>query len=179
MFRVFGNAPAPGPAREQLHLRALGECIAVCRVLGPLVVADPRIDDMGMTFWAASSLANYYMKGGAPDRAIPYAAAAVDFVQEAALRDPDEPEYQRWRASGMARLADAQAAIGDHTAAMVSLDASIEILRALHRALPTAGRHRDLRETVESALKVSERWTGTASPERQRWVELAKSLLNE
>jgi hypothetical protein len=176
MFRVFGNAPAPGPVREQLHLRALGECMAVCRVLGPLVAADPRIQDVGMTFWAASSLAHYYLKGKAAERAIPYAEAAVGLVQEAALRDPDEPEYQRWRASGMARLADAQAAVGDHTAAMASFDASIEILRALHEALPTAERQRDLKEAVEAAIKVSEPWTGASSPERQRWVELANSL---
>jgi hypothetical protein len=129
-----------------------------------------------MTFWAASSLAHYYLKGKAAERAIPYTEAAVDLVQEAALRDPDEPEYQRWRASGMARLAEAQAALGDHTAAMASLDASIEILRALHKTLPTAERQRDLREAVESALKLSEPWTGASSPERQRWVELANSL---
>jgi hypothetical protein len=29
MFRVFGAAPPPGPAREQLHMRALDECRAV------------------------------------------------------------------------------------------------------------------------------------------------------
>jgi hypothetical protein len=150
--------------------------MAVCRVLGPLVAADPRIQDVGMTFWAASSLAHYYLKGKAAERAIPYAEAAVGLVQEAALRDPDEPEYQRWRASGMARLADAQAAVGHHTAAMASLDASIEILRALHEALPTAERQRDLKEAVEAAIKVSEPWTGASSPERQRWVELANSL---
>jgi hypothetical protein len=176
MFRVFGSAPPPGPVREQLHLRALGECMAVCRVLGPLVAADPRIQDVGMTFWAASSLAHYYLKGKAAERAIPYTEAAVGLVREAALRDPDEPEYQRWRASGMARLADAQAAVGDHTAAMASFDASIEILRALHEALPTAERQRDLKEAVEAAIKVSEPWTGASSPERQRWVELANSL---
>jgi hypothetical protein len=126
-----------------------------------------------MTFWAASSLAHYYLKGKAAERAIPYTEAAVGLVREAALRDPDEPEYQRWRASGMARLADAQR---HHTAAMASLDASIEILRALHEALPTAERQRDLKEAVEAAIKVSEPWTGASSPERQRWVELANSL---
>jgi hypothetical protein len=131
MFRVFGSAPPPGPARERLHLTALGECMAVCRVLGPLVAEAPRIDDVGMTFWAASSLANYYLKGGAAERAIPYAEAAVDFVQKAALMDPDEPEYERWRARGMARLAEAQAAAGDPAAATKSLDASVETLRVL------------------------------------------------
>lgn len=94
MSRVFGSAPPPGPAREQLHRSALDECMAVCRILGPLAAEDPRINDVRMTFWAASKLAHYYLKGGAADRAVPYAEAAVDLVQEAALRDPDEPEYQ-------------------------------------------------------------------------------------
>jgi hypothetical protein len=173
MFRVFGTAPPPGPVREQLHLRALGECMAVCRVLGPLVAADPCIQDVGMTFWAASSLADYYLKGKAAERAIPYAEAAVGLAQEVARRDPDEPEYQRWRASGLARLADAQAALSEHTAAIASLDASIEILRVLHNELPTPGRQRDLKEAVEAAVKLSEPWTDASSPERQRWVELA------
>jgi hypothetical protein len=112
MFRVFGSAPPPGPAREQLHRTAVGECMAVCRILGPLAEADPRIDDVGMTFWAAGSLAHFYLKGGDAGRAVAYAETAVDLVREAALKDPDEPEYRRWQASGMARLAEAQAAAG-------------------------------------------------------------------
>jgi hypothetical protein len=78
MFRVFGSAPPPGPAREQLHREALSECMAVCRILGPLAAEDPRIDDVGMTFMAASNLAQYYLKGGSADRAVPYSEAAVD-----------------------------------------------------------------------------------------------------
>ncbi len=176
MFRVFGSAPPPGPAREQLHRSTLGECMAVCRILGPLVAEAPHLDDVGMVFWAASNLAHYYLKGEAAARAVSYAEAAVGLVQEAALRDPDEPEYRRWRASGIARLAEAQAAAGNHAAAMTSLDTSIEIMRALHQTLPTAGRRRDLREAVESAVKVSERWPIVSSTERQRWVELLNTL---
>lgn len=176
MSRVFGAAPPPGPAREKLHRSALSECMAVCRILGPLAAEDPRIDDVGMTFWAASSLARYYLKSRAADRAVQYSEAAVEVVQDAGNRDPNEPEYQRWRASGIARLAEAQAAAGDHTAAMATLNASIEILRALQQALPTAARRRDLREAVESAVQVSEGWTGVSSAQRQRWVELSATL---
>jgi tetratricopeptide (TPR) repeat protein len=121
-----------------------------------------------MTFWAASSLAQYYMKGGAADRAVPYAEAAVDLVKEAAIKDPDEPEYQRWSASGMARLAKAQAAAGDFAAAVASLEASIETMRTLHQALSTTWSRRDLREAIKSASKVSERWRAASSTERQR-----------
>jgi hypothetical protein len=39
----------------------------------------------------------------------------------------------------MAGLAEAQAAGGDHVAAMVSLDRSIEILWTLHQTLPRLG----------------------------------------
>lgn len=176
MFRVFANAPPPGPAREQLHRSALSDCRAVFRILGPLRAGDLRIDDVGMSFWAASRLANYYLKGGATDLAVQYAEEAINLVQDAASRDPDEPEYHRWRASGIAHLAEAQTAAGDHAAAMASLDTSIGILRALHQALPTAGRHRDLREAVESAVKVSEGWAAASSTQRQRWAELLNTL---
>jgi hypothetical protein len=179
MFRVFNSAPPPGPARQKLHQRALDECMAVCRILGPLTTADLRIDDVGMIFWAASNLAHYYLKGGVADRAVQYGEVAVDLVREAGLRDPDEPEYQRWLASGMAHLAEAQAAAGDETVAMASLHASIKILRALDQAFSTPGRRLDLREALESALKVSERWTTASSTERQRWADLEKSLASE
>ena len=173
MFRVFHSAPPPGPARDQLHRSALEDCRAVARVLGPLAAEDPRIDDVGRTFWAASSLANYYLKGGAPDRAIAYVQAALDLVQNAAVRDPDEPDYRRWCASALAQLAEAQGATGDHAAAMANLDRSIEVLQALHDALPGAGRRRDLQDAAGSALKLTEQWP--ASPtERQRWMELSK-----
>jgi hypothetical protein len=46
----------------------------------------------------------------------------------------------------------------------------------LHQTLPTAGRLRDLREAVESALKMSERWATISSTERQQWIELSKPL---
>jgi hypothetical protein len=82
MFRVLGAAPPPGPAREQLHMRALGE---------------------------------------------------------------------------------------------TRLDASIKVLGALHEALPSDGRRRDLKEALESALKVSKRWS-KRSAERKWWTELAKGL---
>jgi hypothetical protein len=176
MFRVFGSPPPPGVAREQLHRSALAECAAVCRLLGPLASEDPHIEDVGMTFWAASSLAHYYLKGGAADEALSYAEVAVDFIQDAALRDPEEPEYQRWRASGVACLAEAQAVGGDFAAAMASLDASIEILRSLRKVLSTPGRCRDLREAVESAVRVSERWAAASPTERQRWVGMLKAL---
>jgi hypothetical protein len=176
MFRVFSSAPPPGPAREDLHRSALAECMAVCRILGPVAEQDPRIDDVGMTFWAASSLANYYMKGGAADRAVPYAEAAVGLVERAAHADPDEAEYQRWRASGLARLAEAEAAAGDHAAAAANLAASIDILQALHEALPVDGRRRDLRQAVESALEMCERWPTVSAAERQRWVEQLNAL---
>ena len=112
MFRVFNSAPPPGPARDQLHRSALSECMAVCRILGPIAMQDPRIDDVGMTFWAASSLAHYYLKGGAAERAVAYAEVAADVAREAARKDPDEPEYGRWEASGLERLGEAQAAAG-------------------------------------------------------------------
>ena len=44
-------------------------------------------------------------------------------------------------------------------------------------AIPTAGRYRDLRDAVESAVKVSERWPTVSSAERQRWVELLNTLV--
>lgn len=146
------------------------------RVLGPLVAETPRIDDVGMTFWAASSLANYYLKGGAPDRAVGHAQAALDLVHNAGLGDPDEPEYPRWQARALARLAEVQAATGDQAAAMANLDRSIEVLRELHDALPGAGRRRDLQDAIESALKLTEGWPMTSPAGRPRWMEVLKAL---
>jgi hypothetical protein len=176
MCRVFGSAPQPGLAREELHRSALGECKAVCRILGPIAEQDPRIDDVGIVFWAATSLANYYVEGRAANRAVPYAEAAVGFVEEAARKDPNEAEYQRWRASGLALLAEAQAAAGDHAHAAANLTAAIDVLQALHETLPSTSRRRDLREAVESALKWSERWLTVSATERQRWAEFLSAL---
>lgn len=177
MFRVFHNAPPPGPPREQLHRAALGDCMAVFRVLAPIVEEEPRIDEVGMAFWAASSLANYYSKAGAAERAVEYWEEAAGFVQQAAIRDPDEPEYQRWHASGLAHLAENQAAAGDTAAAMTALDTSIGILRALYEALSTAGRRQDLKEGIESAVKASEGWQGAPASYRQQWQGLLNSLI--
>ena len=178
MSRVAGSAPAPGPAREQLHRSALSECMAVYRILGPLAEEDPRIDDIGMTFWALSSLALYYLKSRDAEWALQYAKAAVVLVQDAGSRDPDEPEYARWGARGIALLAEAQAAAGDHAAATANLEASIEIMRILFEALPTAGRRRDLQEAVESAVEVSMGWTEVPSTEHQRWIQLSDISAN-
>jgi hypothetical protein len=109
MSRVFGSAPRPGPARERLHREALEECMAVCRILGPVAEADPRIDDVGMTFWAARSLAHYYLKAGDTARAVAYAESALGFIKEAGLKDPEESEYRHWQAGGSAMLAEARA----------------------------------------------------------------------
>lgn len=176
MSRVAGASPPPGPARDELHRSALDECKAVCRVLGPIAAQDPRIDDVGMAFWAASSLADYYGPGQAGDRAVLYAQAAVGLVAEAARKCPNEAAYQRWRAGALARLAEAQAAAGATAEAAASLRASIEVLQALHEELPSAGGRRDLREAVKSALQVSERWASISATERQRWVELSNAL---
>lgn len=179
MFRVYGSSPPPGPARERLHLSALGECMAVCRILGPIAAADPRIDDVGMTFWAASNLANYYLRGGVADRAIPYAEYAVNLVHEAAIKDAEESEYRRWQASGLVRLAEALAAAGDHPAAMEQLDGSVEIMQALYRSLPTEWRLRDLRESVGEALRLSEPWPALESSRRRKWLELSDTFARE
>jgi hypothetical protein len=179
MFRVFNNAPPPGPAREKLHSLALAECRAVCRILGPLLIDDLRIDDVGLIFWATSNLANYYLKGGVAEWAIQYAEDAVGLVQEAALKDPGEPEYKRWHARGMSLLAETHASAGDYEAATSSLNVSIQILRTLYQELSTTGRRYDLQEAIESALKVSERWPAASSTERLRWVELSNTLKQE
>jgi len=138
-------------------------------------VADPRFDDVGMTFWAMNNLAQHYLAGQAADRAVPYANAALDLIDEVAGRDPDEPEYQRWRADALARLAEARAAAGDPSSALARLDASIKVLEALHEALPSDERRRDLKEALESALKASKGWS-KKSAERKRWTELLKGL---
>lgn len=169
MFRVFGSAPPPGPAREALHVRALNECMAVGRVLGPIAAQEPNVDDVGMTYWATSTLAHYFLKGKAPQRAQPYAETAVEFTREAVRRDPDEPEYRRWLASAHSRLADVRAAIGDIESAVREFDASLAILRELAVALPNEGRKRDLRDGLSAALRSSVRWGDAAMDVRSRW----------
>ncbi len=149
MFRVFNSAPPPGPARERLHESALSECMAVVRILDPLATEDPHIDDVGMMFWATNSLADYYLKGGAADLAVEYAEEAVNITRDAARLDPGEPEYRRWWASGLAHLAEAQAAADKHPAAITSLDSSLNILRELQDELPMDGRRKDLQVAIE------------------------------
>ena len=105
-----------------------------------------------------------------------YWEEAVGLVQQAAVRDPDEPEYRRWHASGLAQLAQAQAAAGDPATALARLDTSIGILRALYEALSTAGRRQDLQKGIESAVKVSEGWQGAPATCRQQWSALLHAL---
>jgi hypothetical protein len=146
----------------------------VCRVLGPLVVEDPRFDDVGMAFWAASNLAAYF-SGHKPERAVTNAQLAAKFVWEASRRDSDEPEYQRWYSDALRRLAEAEAATGRHTAALKCLDTSIEVLRALYEQLPTPGRRDDVRKAIESALRDVAHWPVAASAVRERWASLAST----
>ena len=47
-----------------------------------------------------------------------YAEEAVNITRDAARLDPGEPEYRRWWASGLAHLAEAQAAADNHPAAL-------------------------------------------------------------
>jgi hypothetical protein len=167
MFRVFGSAPPPGPARQKLHQAAIGECRAVWRLLEPLTSARTDFDEVGMSYWAASSLAHYYAKGGAPDRALAYAEAALSLVRRAAAEDREEPEYRRWIASALERVAGAQAELRDRDAAMGSLTEGVETLRALCDELPNAGRRRDLQKSVAAAIQATEKW-GVETPQGWR-----------
>ncbi len=175
MFRVFGSPPPPGPARQELHLRAITECRAVCRLLGPLIAAELSIDDVGMAYWAAGNLAHYYHAGAAPDRARPYAEAALSLVREAATNDPEEPEYRRWTASALEQLAAVQASEGALDEAIASRAESIEVLRALHEELPNDGRRRELTEGLERAIGSAEAAKAGAA-ERGRWEAMASEL---
>ena len=158
MHRVFGSAPPPGPVRQKLHMSAIDECRAVWRLLEPLVAARTDIDEIGMSYSAAISLARYYHKGNAPDRAVAYAEAALALVRDAAAKDPEEPEYRRWMAWSLQKLAASQAALGDSDAAIGSLTEAIDVLHALSIELPNAGRRRDLQEALAAAIKTAETW---------------------
>ena len=134
-----------------------------------------RRDDVGMSFWAASSLADYSLKGKDAASAVAYGQEAVELVRQAARRDREEPEYERWHASGLERLARAQAAAGDREPAMASLDASLQILAALYQALSSPGRKRDLEEATELAVKLAEGWDMPAG-RCVGWRERLKAL---
>ena len=176
VFRVFASAPPPGPARDMLHAAAIQECQAVCRLLEPLIAADPQIDEVGMAYWATSNLAHYYEAGRAPDRSLPYAEAALSLVRDAAAKVQDEPEYRRWMASALERLARAQASSGDHARGMTSLAESIDILHRLYEELPNTGRRQDLQDALAAAIDPSEKWEGCDAATRQRWVAMASEL---
>ncbi len=104
--RLFGSAPPPGPAREKLQESALSACDAVLRLLAPLVAVDPRYHDVGMAYWAASTLAHLHNLLRASTPAVRYARTALALVKAAAAQVPDETEFGRWVASATARLAE-------------------------------------------------------------------------
>lgn len=101
MFRVFGNAPPPGPVRQRLHERALAECNLVLQLLRPLIAAEPKFDDVGMAYWSANNLARYYRAIGHAPQARDHTAIALSIVDDALAHDPQEPAYRRFRATGL------------------------------------------------------------------------------
>jgi tetratricopeptide (TPR) repeat protein len=176
MFRVFGNAPPPGPERQKLHQSAIEECLALRRLLEPIIAASPEIDDVGMSYWAASNLARYYEASGVPDQALPIADTALSLVRDAAAKDPDEPDYQRWTASALQRLAGIQSSKGDGDNAVASMNEAIGILQRLYAELPNAGRRRDLKEALTTAIQSAREWK-TGDPQvQQRWITMSSEL---
>lgn len=175
MSRVFNAAPPPGSARDALHLRAIEACRAVCRLLTPLAVAEADIDDVGRVFKAASSLAHYYTAGQAPERGLGYAEHATAVAERAAARAPDEPLFRRWLASASERLAAMTAMCGRRPDAMRRFDDAIAVREGLLREWPSEGRLRDLRRTLDQALKTTQGWRAQPAL-RRRWKALAEGL---
>lgn len=134
-------------------------------------------DELGMAYWAASTLTHYYQAGGAADRACAYGEAAVALVSDAAIKVSDEPEYRRWKAAALDRLAQAQASSGDNTAASANMAASIDTLNTLYEELPNNGRRSDLTKAIAAALQWHDT-RGVGTPQvRERWAALG-SVLN-
>ena len=84
--------------------------------------------------------------------------------------------YRRWYSSALVRLAEAQAAVGRHDAALRSLDDSVEVIHALSEQIPTAGLRVDARKAIESALRVVVQLPVDSSAERRRWTGFAVEL---
>jgi hypothetical protein len=102
--RAFGSAPPPPAERRQLHASAIEACEAVLRLLTPLVAETPRFHDVGMAYWAASNLALFHETAREPEKARQYGETAVRLAEDAAARNPDEPEFSRWTASARERM---------------------------------------------------------------------------
>jgi hypothetical protein len=86
MFRVSGNAPPPGPAWQKLHETAVAECQGILRLLEPFVAKLPEFDDVKMSFWAASRLADYFAANGDMCHAGPNVESALSLAADAARR---------------------------------------------------------------------------------------------
>lgn len=158
MSRVFGNAPPPGPARQQLHERALSECSLVFRLLQPLVAVEPRLDDVGMAYWSASNIAHFYRVTGDVAHARAHAEAALTLARGAVAHDPHEPAYRRFEATALARLSADQAASGDRTNAGAGLRESVGLIRSLYEAWPNTARGADLEAALGGALEHAADW---------------------
>jgi hypothetical protein len=102
--RAFGSAPPPPAERRKLYAAAIETCEAVLRLLTPLVAENPRFHDVGMAYWAASNLALFHETAREPEKARQHGEAAVRLVEDAAARNPDEPEFARWVASARERM---------------------------------------------------------------------------
>ena len=175
MFRVFGSAPPPGTARQQLHKRALAECGLVFRLLRPLVTVEPRLDEVGMAYWSASNIAHFHQMAGDTVQARTYAEAALSLVRNAISNDPNEPEYWRFEATALARLSAYQAASCDRTGAGVGLKESVERIRSLYDVWPNMARGADLEAAISEALDHATNWRlGKAVPAAEWRKTLAR-----
>ena len=175
MYRVFNNAPPPGPARQKLHQRAVAECDVVFRLLQPLVAAENDFDDVAMAFWSASHLAQFFRATDDATNTRARAEAALSILRAAMARDPAEPAYRRWEATAVAQVAADKAGSGDRAAAAANLRQSVNAFRSLYDAWPNSARGADLETALGDAVAHASEWQlGNAAPAREWRSELTR-----
>lgn len=158
IFRCYNSAPPRGKARDELYERALQSCWKVCLLLGPIAQKDPRVEDVGMVFWANSNIAEFFRKLGDKENARKYSDMVTGFMSDIVKLDNTEPAYKRWLASAQVRYARILGDAQDLPGAMDLLVAAISSYNKMYEEVKNKARKDNLRENITEALKISAEW---------------------
>jgi hypothetical protein len=129
-------------------------CLTILDLLGPIIFERrPLFTDSYLFQKASAHLFEHFTSQEMWHRAKEMAQYGTDAGRVMADEDPKEPQYIRWEAEALERLAAAETKIGNAKGAADAFDRSVQRYRELYEALPNGPRMADLIGSLERAVK--------------------------